>query len=186
MACKSTDVSQGHRISAIGLVGDEAPVMADNLTRKARSELMSSVRSKGNKSTEQALRRVLRQHKVAGWRSHVVLRVCVNQLPPPGSVSRRVTPDFVFARERVVVFVDGCFWHGCPRHGRLPKSNRSKWVGKLNANQKRDHLVRAALKADGWKVIRIWEHAIARAPTECAKRVSRAVEARRGRCPKKT
>jgi DNA mismatch endonuclease (patch repair protein) len=70
----------------------------------------------------------------------------------------RVRPDIVFTRVRVAVFVDGCFWHGCPAHQVVPKSNRKYWVPKLKANEARDRRVDAALVADGWAVVRVWEH----------------------------
>ena len=70
----------------------------------------------------------------------------------------RVHADIVFTRRRVVVFVDGCFWHGCPEHQRIPKSNRGYWMPKLAGNVLRDRRVDDALRNDGWAVIRIWEH----------------------------
>lgn len=70
----------------------------------------------------------------------------------------RVRPDVVFTRRRIAVFVDGCFWHGCPDHQHTPKRNREYWAPKLRANVDRDRRVDAALAADGWTVIRIWEH----------------------------
>jgi DNA mismatch endonuclease (patch repair protein) len=70
----------------------------------------------------------------------------------------RVRPDIVFTRWMVAVFVDGCFWHGCPDHQRVPKSNRDYWVPKLAANVRRDRRADAALVKDGWVVVRIWEH----------------------------
>ena len=70
----------------------------------------------------------------------------------------RVHVDIAFTRRRVAVFIDGCFWHGCPDHQHMPKSNRDYWVPKLAANQARDRKVDAALAADGWEVVRIWEH----------------------------
>ena len=71
----------------------------------------------------------------------------------------RVHPDVVFTRARVAVFVDGCFWHGCPLHQHIPKTNREYWVPKLAANVERDRRVDRALIQDGWKVVRVWEHA---------------------------
>lgn len=70
----------------------------------------------------------------------------------------RVRPDLVFTRRRVAVFVDGCFWHGCPDHQHVPKRNCEYWVPKLAANVERDRRVDAALVSDGWHVVRIWEH----------------------------
>lgn len=70
----------------------------------------------------------------------------------------RVRPDVVFTRDRIAVFVDGCFWHSCPEHGSTPGRNRSYWVPKLEANRARDRRVEEALRADGWRVERVWEH----------------------------
>lgn len=70
----------------------------------------------------------------------------------------RVRPDLVYTRWRVAVFVDGCFWHGCPEHQHVPKRNREYRVPKLAANVERDRRVDAALAAEGWQVLRIWEH----------------------------
>jgi DNA mismatch endonuclease (patch repair protein) len=70
----------------------------------------------------------------------------------------RVRPDIVFTRRRVAVFVDGCYWHGCPDHGTLPASNRGYWIAKIAANRARDRRADVALAAAGWIVIRVWEH----------------------------
>lgn len=69
-------------------------------------------------------------------------------------------PDIVFTRARLAVFVDGCFWHGCPQHGTNPKSNSEYWTAKLARNRARDAVVTEALEADGWTVIRYWDHDI--------------------------
>ena len=71
---------------------------------------------------------------------------------------RIVHPDIVFTNKRVAVFVDGCFWHCCPQHGTIPKSNRGYWAPKLQQNIKRDRANDSALKLTGWKVFRVWEH----------------------------
>lgn len=73
----------------------------------------------------------------------------------PGVRSRG---DIVFPRQRVAVFIDGCFWHGCPEHGTWPKANAAWWRAKLEGNIERDKRVNEALTDEGWKVIRIWEH----------------------------
>ncbi len=72
-------------------------------------------------------------------------------------------PDFVFRRERVVVFVDGCFWHGCPQHATWPKQNGEFWRKKFEANKTRDLLVNRILSKLGWKVLRLWEHELKKA-----------------------
>ena len=66
--------------------------------------------------------------------------------------------DVVFTRQRVAVFVDGCFWHSCPIHGTIPKSNREWWLAKLSANRARDLRFDEVLRQSGWRVIRVWEH----------------------------
>lgn len=70
----------------------------------------------------------------------------------------KVRPDIVFTAKKVAVFVDGCFWHVCPEHGRQPTTNEWYWAPKLRRNMERDQRVNAALEAAGWRVIRLWEH----------------------------
>jgi DNA mismatch endonuclease (patch repair protein) len=70
----------------------------------------------------------------------------------------RVRPDVVFTRARVALFIDGCFWHGCPDHQQVPRTNQGYWIPKLAANVERDRRVDAALREDGWAVLRAWEH----------------------------
>jgi len=74
----------------------------------------------------------------------------------------RVRPDFVFPRLGLAVFVDGCFWHACPIHATKPRTNAAFWRQKLAANRVRDQQVNRALRAAGWRVLRIWEHELAR------------------------
>ena len=74
--------------------------------------------------------------------------------------SLAVKPDFVFRKERLVVFVDGCFWHGCPAHYTRPKARRAFWDAKIAANRARDRRVDRALRASGWRVLHVWEHAL--------------------------
>lgn len=69
-----------------------------------------------------------------------------------------VRPDVVFTKQRVAVFVDGCFWHRCPDHGLRPRSNSRYWEQKLDSNVKRDRAVTADLRGGGWIVVRLWEH----------------------------
>lgn len=89
--------------------------------------------------------------------------------------NRTVRPDIVFGPTRVAVFVDGCFWHGCPEHGNLPRSNVGYWEPKLRRNKERDSEVTSALTDRGWLVVRVWEH---EDPRLAAEHISRALRAR--------
>ena len=71
-------------------------------------------------------------------------------------------PDFVFPTKKLAVFVDGCFWHGCSRHGVKPKQNAKFWRRKIATNKARDRLVNRTLRARSWRVLRVWEHELAR------------------------
>lgn len=79
------------------------------------------------------------------------------------STGRVVHSDIAFTRRRVAVFVDGCFWHCCPDHGTLPKSNQDYWIPKLRENVDRDRATDRELRAVGWRVLRFWEHVSAEA-----------------------
>ena len=145
--------------------------MADVYTRAERSALMAKVRGRGNLTTEQALAKVFRAEGWSGWR---------RQGKVGGRVAAgtrfRVRPDFVFAARRLVVFVDGCFWHGCPRHGTLPKGNARFWREKIARNRERDREVNLELRRRGWRVIRIWEHELRRpAETRMVGRLRRSL-----------
>jgi DNA mismatch endonuclease (patch repair protein) len=90
--------------------------MTDVFSKKKRSQVMAAIKSKGNKDTELKLISIFRANGITGWRRNQKL---------PGK------PDFVFHRERLVVFVDGCFWHGCRRHLRMPQNNRQYTIASL-------------------------------------------------------
>lgn len=92
----------------------------------------------------------------------------------------RRTIDIAFGRARVAVFLDGCFWHGCPQHATHPKANGEWWRHKLQRNKARDEETTAHLSANGWTVLRFWEH---EDPVQVALRVAAVVDARRGRVP---
>jgi DNA mismatch endonuclease, patch repair protein len=111
---------------------------------KTRSQIMSSIRGKRNKSTEGRLRFVLVRSGVRGWK--------LNASSFPGK------PDFLFPEGKLAVFVDGCFWHGCARCGHLPKTRKGFWQAKLAANKRRDRRAAASLRKGGFFVMRIWEH----------------------------
>jgi DNA mismatch endonuclease, patch repair protein len=101
------------------------------------------------------------------------LRYRVDRRPLQGLPSRA---DIVFGPAKVAVYVDGCFWHSCPEHGTMPRSNEAFWQQKLARNRERDAAVNEALAASGWTVIRIWEHEEIDAAADC---VEAAVRERR-------
>ena len=121
--------------------------MSDVFTKAKRSEVMSRIRSRGNKKTELALVKLFRQHGIIGWRR--------NQ-----NVFGK--PDFLFRRNRLALFVDGCFWHGCPKCYRRPRSNKKFWDEKVARNKARDRRVNRELRKLDWRVARIWEHELKR------------------------
>jgi DNA mismatch endonuclease (patch repair protein) len=126
-----------------------------------RSEVMARIRGRGNLSTEIKLASALRAHGVSGWRRQVRLRPWPAPEDCPPNVKKRrltVTPDFVFWQQRLIVFVDGCFWHGCPLHGQAPKQDAFRWRAKLDANVSRDQRANRALTAAKWAIVRVWEH----------------------------
>ncbi len=142
--------------------------MPDIFTKARRSDVMSRIRSRGNKDTELALIRVFRAHGISGWRRQLEVRVkrrSTSSRPSPQSGEGevfRVRPDLVFPKLRLGVFVDGCFWHGCPKHATKPRNNAAFWRKKFAANTRRDRLVTRTLRNGGWRVLRIWEHEQAR------------------------
>lgn len=109
-----------------------------------RSEIMSRIKSKGNKSTELAMVKLFRRYRLIGWRRQQ--RVC------------GINVDFVFPKRRRVVFVDGCFWHKCPIHFKVPKKRKQFWYNKVSSNAARDRYQTAHLMNNGWQVMRVWEH----------------------------
>jgi len=121
--------------------------MPDVFTKSKRSQVMSRIRGRGNMETEVALMRLFRRQCINGWRRH----------PPLFG-----TPDFIFPKLKLAVFVDGCFWHNCPKHSNLPLNNRPFWKRKLESNWRRDRLVGRTLRARGWRVLRVWQHELSR------------------------
>lgn len=133
--------------------------MPDVFTKEKRSAVMSRIRGRGNKETEVALARLFRAEGITGWRRNTTL------------LGR---PDFLFGRQRVAVFVDGCFWHCCAKHSNTPATNRAFWSKKLSANKARDRFVTRTLRKDGWRVVRVWEHEF-RKPARILARIRRAL-----------
>lgn len=123
---------------------------------------MSRVRGRHNKATEETLKSLFRQHRIAGWRRG------------SGVFGK---PDFVFPKKRLAVFADGCFWHSCPKHRSQPANNKAFWSAKLARNRARDTLVNRTLKKAGWKILRVWQHELLRRNQQnLIRRVQRALK----------
>lgn len=122
---------------------------------------MSRIRSHGNQDTEIRLITLMKQSGIHGWRRKYTLKG---------------HPDFVFRKETVAVFVDGCFWHCCPKCGTLPKSNKKFWSDKLGKNKLRDKKVTHELRNAGWIVVRIWEHELRKDSASVIKKLLESLE----------
>lgn len=116
--------------------------MADTFTKTERSRIMRSVKSEKNRSTELKLIEIFRICKITGWRRNSKLLG---------------KPDFTFPKLKMVLFADGCFWHGHKCRNTAPKTNSKYWTAKIIRNKTRDRNVNRALEKVGWRVIRIWE-----------------------------
>lgn len=120
---------------------------------------MSRIRGKNTKP-EMEVRREL-WHR--GYRYRISLKL-------PGR------PDIVFPRERVAVFLDGCFWHRCPVHFQAPSQNANWWCAKITRNVERDREVNATLKREGWTVLRFWEHEIKKSVSGVVRRITQRID----------
>ena len=129
-----------------------------------RSRNMRNIRSIDNQTTERRIRALLIQARFRSWELH------------PSDVP--YTPDLLFRTPRVAVFVDGCFWHCCPKCGRIPRTNVHYWSAKLERNRRRDARARRTLNRLGFAVVRIWECDLRTNAIRCVRRINRAVEAR--------
>jgi len=134
--------------------------MADQMSKEKRSYTMSKIRARGNASTELKMMGLLKENRIAGWRRHQKL---------PGN------PDFVFRKEKVALFIDGCFWHKCPKCFIPPKSNKEYWTKKIANNRARDRRINKELRGKGWEVVRIWEHSLKR-PKWVVNKLKRALD----------
>lgn len=123
------------------------------------SHRLAQVRSKGTRP-EVLLRKLLWQNGLRGYRKHPAL---------PGK------PDLVFPRYKLAVFVDGCFWHGCPAHFKMPTHNADYWASKIDKNQQRDGSVRETLEQMDYHVLRLWEHEVKRDPEATLRKVMGAL-----------
>ena len=116
--------------------------MTDTFSKKQRSEIMRAIKSRGNKSTEIKLIEIFKSHHAIGWRRNSNLAG---------------HPDFIFPKKRVVIFADGCFWHGHNCRNIEPSDNAKYWQNKIKRNKARDKAVTKELTQKGWRVVRIWE-----------------------------
>lgn len=126
------------------------------------SRRMQSIRSTGNKSTEKRFRGLLVQAKIRGWRMN-----------PPGLPGK---PDLLFPDAKVVVFLDGCYWHGCPRCGHVGEVNKPYWSAKIQGNRDRDKRNTKKLEEDGYRVLRFWEHELTESPVLCVEAVRQVIK----------
>ncbi len=111
-----------------------------------RSKTMAAIRGKNNRTTELCFRMALVRAGINGWETNVEDLVG--------------KPDFFFRKKHIAVFVDGCFWHGCPNCGHYPKTRGKFWKTKILRNKERDKRNRRELRKDGVKVVSIWEHSL--------------------------
>lgn len=142
--------------------------MADVFSKAKRSQIMSRVRGRGNEATELRFVRLLRATGITGWRR---------------GYSLTGKPDITFPKEKVSIFLDGCFWHGCPIHGTCPSTNSRFWRGKLKRNKQRDEDVNRILRSKGWRVLRIWQHEL-KNPGKALIRIHRALNSEKTSRPR--
>ena len=128
-----------------------------------RSKMMGAVKGQGNKTTELKFCQALKRVKLSGWKTHEKL---------VGS------PDISFPYYKIAIFLDGCFWHGCPKCGHIPRTNSAYWKAKIERNKERDIQKAEALKEQGYLVLRFWEHDLAENLEECLAIVHDAIESR--------
>ncbi len=129
--------------------------MVDVLTKEQRSYNMSQVRGRNTKPEIQ-FRKLLYSRGLKGYRISVRL---------PGK------PDILYPKYRLAIFIDGCFWHKCPKCFSFPATNKKFWMKKINGNARRDRRVNSKLKDMGYVVIRFWEHELEQDIDSCAKKV---------------
>ena len=124
-----------------------------DLSKEARSKIMSKIRSK-NTSPEKTLRKAL-------WNMGLRYRVQYG----------KEKIDIAFPSKKLAIFVDGCFWHYCPMHGHVPKSNKDYWMAKFGKNIERAKAKDFRLKSDGWIIIHFWEHEINKDLVNCTQKI---------------
>lgn len=132
---------------------------------ESRTRNMRAIRSFRNKTTESRLVSLLTGQRLQGWRRR--------SRDLPGA------PDFVFRYARTVLFADGCFWHGCPKCGHIPKTNKAYWQAKISRNRARDARITRKLRRLGFSVVRLRECDLKKHPSTCLRRIERALKRRR-------
>lgn len=137
--------------------------MTDIHSSLQRSRNMAAIKGK-NTSPEVKIRKMLYHRGIRGYRIHY---------PLPGK------PDIVFTKQKVVIFIDGCYWHKCPQCFQEPQTNRDFWMEKINGNVKRDERVNQELIDSGWIVLRFWEHEIRKIPESVVDIISECVQTRK-------
>ena len=148
----------------------------DSLSRAGRSAMMSRIRGRGNRRTEIGVISLFRKMGIKGWRRHHLIcfasnRIRTGRASDGTTFKLQVRPDISFTKLKVAVFVDGCFWHGCSKCYRRPKSRTRFWTLKAIRNKERDRFQTLVLKRSGWRVLRIWEHELTRNPERCVERL---------------
>ncbi|MFA6449367.1 MAG: very short patch repair endonuclease [bacterium] len=136
----------------------------DTFDRETRSRIMFAVKSK-NTGLENKFFALLNQAGIRNYKKH------------PENV--KGSPDLIFRKEKIAVFIDSCFWHGCPKHLRRPASNQEYWTAKIARNVARDRKIRAELRRDGWSALRIWEHDL-KSPEKSIRKIQRTLDKRSG------
>ena len=136
--------------------------MVDVHTKKQRSYNMSKIKGKNTKP-ELIIRKLLSSNSIKGYR-----------------INYKLTgkPDIVFTKYKLAIFIDGCFWHKCPKCFIEPENNKNFWKNKINSNVERDKKVNSVLKKDGWKVLRFWEHLLRKCPNRVYKRIIKELKIR--------
>jgi DNA mismatch endonuclease (patch repair protein) len=137
--------------------------MADVFTKKKRSEIMSRIKGKNTKLEADFLKQLSAVSHAKGYR----YRKHYTKLSGK--------PDIAFPAKKVAVFIDGCFWHGCKAHSRIPRSNVPYWTAKIKRNKERDREVTRASKKAGWEVVRLWEHDLKKRPGRAVEKVMAAL-----------
>ena len=134
--------------------------MADVLTKSQRSYCMSRIRSRDT-GLEMLFEKYMKSGRLKGFRK---------------GHSSAGKPDFIFPRSKVALFLDGCFWHGCPRCYREPKTNKKFWRNKIIGNKKRDKISNSLLRQGGWRIKRFWGHQVKTNPERCMSSLKRMLD----------